>query len=197
MFAQSASSPLSPPLSSPRWLRRSLLGAGLLSLGFGAGCSASADIPEVVVTRSDVEFEGVPLVPGITDVSQTLNTSFDHPSDLELPDGLNPELRPRSVSISGRDDMNDLSFLEGLEITLSSRAPGAPEPVVLAYYERPASGRAGRVVHLQTNKKSDVLSYWDTKQAYYDVEIWGILPPEDWAVDVTFAFSGSISVSTH
>ena len=193
MFAKSVSSRLSSSLS----LRRSLLGVGLLSLGLGAGCSASADIPEVVVTRSDIEFQGVPVVPGITDVTQTLNTSFDHPSDIELPDGLNPELRPLSVSVSGHGDMNDLSFLEGLEVTLSSRAPGAPEPDVLAYYERPASGEAGRVVNLQTNKKSDVLSYWDTKQAYYDVRIWGILPSETWAIDVTFAFSGSISVSTN
>jgi len=167
----------------------------LLSLAFGAGCSASAEIPEVVVTRSDVAFEGVPVIPGITDVAQTLSTTFDHPSDFQLPDALNPELRPLSASVSGRGDMQDLSFLEGLRITLSSRAEGAPPPRILAYYERPRSGQAGRVVELQTNAESDVISYWDTDQAYYDVTLWGILPQEDWAIDVSFAFSGKISVS--
>lgn len=189
MFAKSVSSRFSSSLS--------LFAVCAASVGFGAGCSASADIPEVVVTRSDVEFDAVPVIPGYTDVSQELSTSFDHPSDFELPEGLNPELRPLSASVSGAGDMQDLSFLEGLEITLASRAPGAPEPYVLAYYERPTNGQAGRVVKLQTNKRSDVLSYWDTKEAFYNVKIWGILPPEAWAVDVTFAFSGSISISTN
>jgi hypothetical protein len=192
MFAKSVSSRFSSVS-----LRSSLCALCVTSLGFGVGCSASADIPEVVVTRSDVEFAAVPVIPGYTDVSQELSTSFDHPSDFELPDGLNPQLRPLSASVSGTGDMQDLSFLEGLEVTLASRAEGAPEPYVLAYYERPANGQAGRVVRLQTNKRSDVLSYWDTKEAYYDVRIWGVLPPETWAIDVTFAFSGSISVSTN
>jgi len=193
MFAKSVSS----RLSSSRSLRSSLLGVCLASLAFAAGCSASAEIPEVVVTRTDLEFEGVPVIPGITDVSQTLNATFDHPADFELPDGLNPELRPLYVNVSGHGEMDDLSFLEGLEVKLSSRAPGAPEPEVLAYYERPASGEAGKIVHMQTNKNSDVLSYWDTQEAFYDVKLWGTLPPEAWAIDVTFAFSGSISVSTN
>lgn len=169
---------------------------GLASLALGAGCSASADIPEVVVTRSDVAFQGVPVIPGITDVSQTVSTSFDHPSDFELPEALNPQLRPLSASVAGHGDLSDLSFLEGLSVTLSSRAPGAPEPHVLAYYERPARGEVGRTVRLQTNVESDVLSYWDTNQAFYEVTLWGVLPSEDWAIDVTFAFSGSISLST-
>lgn len=193
MSSQSVLSRFSSSLS----LRSALGAVCVASLGFGAGCSASADIPEVVVTRSDVEFDAVPVIPGYTDITQELSTSFDHPSDFELPGGLNPELRPMSASVSGTGDMQDLSFLEGLEVTLASRAAGAPEPHVLAYYERPAGGQAGRVVNLQTNKRSDVLSYWDTKEAYYDVRIWGILPPEAWAIDVTFAFSGSISVSTN
>jgi hypothetical protein len=166
-----------------------------LALAFGAGCSASAEIPEVVVTRTDVAFEGVPVIPGITDVSQTLSATFDHPSDFELPSELNPELRPISASVSGNGDMRDLSFLEGLTVTLSSRAPGAPPARTLAYYERSPRGNVGRVVELQTNVESDVMSYWDTDQAYYDVTLWGTLPPEDWAIDVTFAFSGKISVS--
>lgn len=193
MFSKS----VSPRFSSSLAGRGSLLGLCVASLASIAGCSASADIPEVVVTRSDVAFQGVPVIPGYTDVSQELSTSFDHPSEFELPSGLNPELRPLSASVSGNGDMQDLSFLEGLEVTLSSRAPGAPEPRVLAYYERPANGEVGRVVNLQTNTQSDVLSYWDTKEAYYDVKIWGILPSRDWAIDVSFAFSGSISVSTN
>jgi hypothetical protein len=192
----SKSAPFHHSSSTPLAARHCLAFVCLASLALGAGCSASADIPEVVVTRSDVGFQGVPFIPGITDVTQTVSTTFDHPSDFELPETLNPELRPLSASVSGHGDLADLSFLEGLQVTLSSRAPGAPESRILAYYERPASGEAGRVLKLHTNVESDVLSYWDTDQAYYDVTLWGILPTEDWAIDVTFAFSGSISVST-
>jgi hypothetical protein len=180
---------------TPFSTQRSCVTLALLSLAFGAGCSASAEIPEVVVTRTDVAFMGVPVIPGITDVTQTVSTSFDHPSDFELPSELNPELRPLSASVAGNGDMQDLSFLEGMKVTLSSRAEGAPPPRTLAYYERPANGAVGGVVNLQTNVESDVLSYWETKQAYYEVTLWGVLPSEDWAIDVTFAFSGSISVS--
>jgi hypothetical protein len=183
-------------VSYPNHIVRSASGALVLAaLALGAGCSASADIPEVVVTRSDVAFEGVPTVPGITDVTQTVSASFDHPSDFKLPEELNPELRPLAASVSGHGDMRDLSFLEGLKVTLSSHAEGAPPPRTLAYYERPSNGTVGRVVELQTNVESDVMSYWDTEQAYYDVTLWGVLPAEDWSIDVSFAFSGKISVS--
>jgi hypothetical protein len=175
--------------------RRAHLAVSLLSLALGAGCSASAEIPEVIVTQSDIEFPGVPAIPGVTDVTQTVSTTFDHPSDVQLPDELNPELRPISASVTGRGSMQDLSFLEGLKVTISSHAEGAPPARTLAYYERPSNGKVGRVVNLQTNTESDVISYWDTDQAYYDVTLWGTLPSKDWAIDVSFAFSGKVSIS--
>jgi hypothetical protein len=192
MLSNTASTILSSLLSARR------LGGAvcLLGLAVGTGCSASADIPQVTVTRSDVEFLGVPLVPGITDVDQTVSSTFDHPSDFELPDALNPELHPLSASIEGRDDMRDLSFLDKMTVTLSSRAPNAPEPILLASYERVGNGSVGRVIELDTDSNSDVLSFWDTKEAYYDITLWGTLPEQDWSVDVTFAFSGRLSISS-
>ena len=67
---------------------------------------------------------------------------------------------------------------------------------MLASYERRGNGSAGRVLELEIDSNTDVLSYWDTKQAYYDITLWGTLPEEDWSVDVTFSFSGRLSVST-
>lgn len=179
-----------------RGLCRATSALSLLALAALSGCSAEAEIPEVVVTRSDVAFEGVPYIPGITDVSQSVTTSFEHPSDFELPSGLNPELRPLSANISGRGTMQDLSFLEGLTVTLSSRAPGAPEPEVVASYERTRTSGVGRVVNLEIDPSSDVLAFWDTKQAFYEVTLWGVMPEERWAIDVTFAFEGRLSVSS-
>jgi hypothetical protein len=161
-------------------------------LALGAGCSAEAEIPEVTVTRSDVEFEGVPSIPGITDTTQEVTAEFEHPSDFELPEDLNPELRPLAAEITARGDMRSLSFLEGLRVTLSSRAPGAPPPLVVASYEK-GNGTVGRVVKLEIEPESDVLSYWDTDQAYYEVTLWGVLPEQDWSIDVSFSFSGKLS----
>jgi hypothetical protein len=188
MFSNTASSIVSSSTS--------VLAVCLLGLAVGTGCSASADIPEVTVTRSDVEFLGVPLVPGYTDVDQTVTSTFDHPSDFELPSELNPELHPLGASIEGRDNMQDLSFLDRMTVILGSRAPNAPEPIVLASYERAGNGEVGRVVRLETASNSDVLSFWDTKEAYYDITLWGTLPEQDWSVDVTFSFSGHLSVSS-
>ena len=138
-------------------------------------------------------FEGVPVIPGVTDTTQEVSTEFDHPSDFELPQDLNPELHPLAAKIMARGDMPSLSFLEGLRVTLSSRAPGAPPPLVVASYERPTNGTAGRVINLEIDRDSDVLSYWDTDQAFYDVTLWGVLPAQDWSIDVSFSFSGKLS----
>lgn len=173
--------------------RGALLALGALSLGLGA-CSAEAELPEVLVTQHDVAFEGVPFIPGITDVSHTVTTTFDHPSDLDLPEELNPELRALSTTVYARGDMQDLSFLEELTLILASRVPGAPEPIVLAAYQRSGSGDVGRVLELETDGDSNVLDIWDTDDAYYELSLSGVLPESAWSVDVTFAFSGRLSV---
>lgn len=187
---------LSHSRSSSRAHRaRPWLGAALLlSAAAPLGCSASAELPEIVVTKSDVPFIGVPRIPGITDTSQTVSTSFDHPKGFELPEFMNPELRPLGASIAGRGTMNDLSFVEGVTLTLSSRAPDAPPPLVVANYERSGTG-VGRVLQLDTANDADVLEYWSTEDAYYDVRLWGIMPEDDWAVDVIVSFAGELSVS--
>jgi hypothetical protein len=163
---------------------------------WGLGCSASADIPEVVVTQSDITFVGVPHIPGF-DVPNTVTTSFDHPEGLSLPDSLNPQLHALSGTITARGEMQDLSFLEGLTLTIASRAEGAPAPQVVASYARPSSVVPGPIVRLVTEGDADMLDYWSTKNAFYEVKLWGNLPQQDWAIDVSVSFAGEISVSTN
>jgi hypothetical protein len=162
----------------------------------GIGCSARADIPEVEITQSDIEFPGVPHLPGV-DPSQTVSTSFDHPNGMSLPDSLNPELHPLGASITATGTMQDLSFLESLTLTISSRAVNAPPPQVVARYERNGSAAIGNVIQLETDSDTDVLDFWQTSGTFYDVTLSGSLPAEDWAIDVTVAFSGAISVSAN
>jgi hypothetical protein len=167
-----------------------LLLGGLVSLG----CSASAEIPEVVVTQSDVGFDGVPRVPGLPDVTTTLETQFDHPKGLGLPEAFDPELYPLAGQVMARDGMADLSFVQELKLTLSSRSEGAPAPRVVASYVATGSGTVGKVLQLKTDNDSDVLEYWGTKNAFYDLEVSGVLPENAWAVDVVVSFTGKLSI---
>ncbi len=162
----------------------------------GLGCSAQGDIPEVVLTQSDVGFDGVPRIPGVPSATSTLRTTFDHPKGFELPSFFNPELYPLAAHITGLGDMRDLTFVEGLTLTLSSRAEGGPPPRVVATYERESGSAVGRVVDLDTDGDSDVLTYWSTQSAFYDITIWGDLPEQAWAIDVNVTLSGKISVSS-
>ena len=63
----------------------------------------------------------------------------------------------------------------------------------VAQHELAQFGPAGQgpylnlVVALETDYDSDVLSYWTTDSAYYDVTLSGMLPENDWAIDVTVA----------
>jgi hypothetical protein len=163
----------------------------------GVGCSASADIPEVVVTQTDVGFDGVPRIPGVTDVQTDLETQFDHPSGMELPDFLDPELHPLSAQVLARDGMADLAFIQSLTLTLTSRSPDAPAPKVVASYTRPSTGTIGKTIDLHTDRGTDVLKYWGKEGAFYDLAVSGILPEDHWAVDVSFSFSGHLSVSSN
>lgn len=162
----------------------------------GLGCSAQADIPEVVMTRSDVSFDGVPRLPGVSGMTNTVSTTFDHPKGFDLPAFFNPELYALSANITGLGDMRDLSFVEGITLTLSSHAEDGPPPRVMATYERTPGGAVGRVVQLDTDGDSDVLDFWGTESAFYDVTVWGVLPEQAWAIDVNVAFTGSLSVSS-
>lgn len=167
-----------------------------LSLLFGLGCSARADIPEVVLTQNDVAIDGVPRIPGVGAESTVVTTTFDHPKGFELPDFFKSELHALSAKATALGDMEDMSFVEGLTLTLASRTDATLEPIVVASYERGQGALSGSVMEMEIDSDANVLSYWETKSAYYDLSVWGQMPEDAWALDVTVAFSGSISVSS-
>jgi hypothetical protein len=173
-----------------------LVAAGCVAACMGAtGCSAKADIPEVVVTESDIAFDGVPLVPGLTD-DATLETQFDHPDGVDLPTSLNPKLYALSAKVTARGDMQDLSFLKTIKLQIASHT-NTPPPAVVASYQRGSSGTAGKEIDLNIDSSADVLDYWNTKSAYYIVTISGALPQDNWAIDAAVSFAGQLSISTN
>ena len=67
----------------------------------------------------------------------------------------------------------------------------------VASYRQTGNTAAGKVIHLDIDTDSDVLEYWNTKNAYYQLEISGVLPENTWAVDVVVSFSGKLSISSN
>jgi hypothetical protein len=83
-----------------------------------------------------------------------------------------------------------------LKLTLASRSSDAPPPRVVASYHRTGAG-TGRLLQLKTDNDQDVLEYWSTKNAFYNLEVSGVLPEDGWAVDVVVSFSGKLSISSN
>lgn len=173
--------------------RNLLLGIGLLAT---SACSAHGDIPNITVTESDLQFQGVPEVLSELDDTPTLTTRFEHPSDFDLPDFLNPELRVTRASMRVEDGVSDLSFVRSLRLVLGSDGPNAPTPVVMAEYQRLGGARVGDELEITPERNIDVLQHWETGEAYYELTLSGDgMPSRDWTVAVTVQFSGSIDVS--
>jgi hypothetical protein len=181
------------PHSAASSARNLLVGIGLLG---ASACSAHGDIPNITVTESDLQFEGVPEALSALDDSPTLTTRFEHPSDFDLPDFLNPELRVERASMRVEDGVADLSFVRSLRLVLGSDGPDAPAPVVMADYQRLGGARVGQVIEITPENDVDVLEHWETGEAWYELTLSGDgMPSRDWSVAVTVQFSGSIDVS--
>lgn len=173
--------------------RNLLLGASLLAT---SACSAHGDIPNITVTESDLQFQGIPEVLSELDDTPTLTTRFEHPSDFDLPEFLNPELRVTRANMRVEDGVSDLSFVRNLRLVLGSDSPDAPPRVVMAEYQRLAGARVGTTIEASPDRNVDVIQHWETGEAYYELTLSGDgMPSRDWTVAVTVQFSGSIDVS--
>src|ERR1700759_4198241 len=88
------------------------LAASTLALSTGAaGCvSVDAEIPDIEVTQKDLSFAGVPVGSTLGDVSMTRTFSQEHDA-LDLPEGLNPEVKALAVSLTAKSGIKDFSFV--------------------------------------------------------------------------------------
>jgi hypothetical protein len=153
-------------------------------------CSAEGSIPDITVTESDLAFEAMP----VAGLNATLTTRFDQPGDLDLPEFMNPSVHVTGVTITAADGVSDLSFLEGLTVTLDAESPDAPPPEEMAVYARKAGQANTPVLKIDADEKVDVVDHWRTGQAFYEIKLWGTLPDRPWAIDVAVQFNGKIEI---
>jgi len=161
-----------------------------LSTG-AAGCvSVDAEIPDVEVTQKDLAFDGVPIGSALGDVSMTRTFSQEHDA-LDLPQGLNPEVKALAVSLTAKSGIKDFSFVRYLRMTMSDTSDNS-NAVELINYERDDSAPPSNVLKMTAANPVNALDKWKTKSALFTIDIAGTLPDNAWTADVTIRFAGNI-----
>jgi hypothetical protein len=164
-----------------------------LAVTVGGCVSVEADVQDVVVTTQALQINGatVPVDLG----QQEITVRFEHPYDaVDIPEGVDSELRPTRGTIVAASGVDDLSFLSGFRLSIGSTAPEAPPPAVVFEYQRQGDGPAGPTIDVSPTGSSNVIDYWETNGAYYELTVRGDLPERLWTVDVAVEFSGKVSV---
>ena len=177
----------SPSASTLRSLCAFLCVAGLCA------CSARADIPRVEIVQRDVE---IPGAGEFGDLLRATTVSFDHPRSFQLPRAYDAELHALGVTATPTFGVEDLSFVEGLVIRLGSRSDDGLEQVELARYDATAGDHSNEdgSLTIPTNPELDVIEFFGSRAAYYEVSISGELPPDMWRIDIQASFSGELAL---
>ena len=159
-----------------------------LTLGLSgavAGCvSVEADAPDVRITQHGIMFDGM----AAGGDSMIKSYSQQHPK-LDIPAGIDSELKPVAATLVARNGVFDLSFIRSL--SLSMTVDGTSAPVALGSYEPAAGAPAGDQISLTTVNPVNILEAWKTDSATFTLQIVGQLPTNDWAGDVSLDLSVS------
>jgi hypothetical protein len=165
-----------------------LFSALVLVLGgaaVGCGISVEADVPEVEITRHDIAFEGVPVAALIGDVSVTQSFSQMH-DKLDLPNGLDPEVKALGVTVTAKAGIQDFGFLHNFRLLMSDNVH---DPVELVSYESDPTAPPSNVLTLTTANPVNIFDQWKTSSATFTIEVAGTLPPNAWSIDLGIRFS--------
>jgi len=166
----------------------------LVALGMAAaGClSVRADAPEVRLTRTDLQMPAAGLALGGRPVSVTVR--FDSPYEpVELPSGVDSELRPDSLTLTSTSGIADLSVIDSFQVRIGATDPTAPPPALLFDRQSPFDSLSGTQLVATTELHPNVLDYWTKEGAWYELTVTGALPDHVWIADLEVTFSGTAS----
>jgi hypothetical protein len=153
----------------------------------GCGVSVEAEVPDVEVTQTDLSFQGVPLAALIGDVSVSQTFSQKH-KKLDLPSGLNSEVKALGVSVTAKSGIKDFSFIHNLRLTMSD---DVHPPVTLIDYQQDPNVPPSAVLDMKSANPANTFEQWKSDSANFTVQVAGTLPTDDWKVDVSIHFGGS------
>jgi hypothetical protein len=160
------------------------LALGLTGAATGCTLSVEADLPDIQITQHGLLFEGAPG----GEASMTKSYSQQH-TKLDLPSGIDPQLKTLAVTLVANSGVPDLSFIEFLSVSMTP--DGSDTPILLGSYEPVAGATAGNRIGLTTLNPVDVFGAWKTGSATFTLQIVGALPTNDWSGDVTVDLAAS------
>lgn len=155
------------------------------------GClQATADIPDMEVTRQNVAIQPAPsTIPAGTEGTVVQQFTYEK-SPSPLPKSVTSNLHATDVIITLKQGAKDLSFIHAAKLTVT--ASGGKAETVIEY--QPGSHQAvGNSITLPLLSAPDSLNPWTVDSSTFELTITGILPQQLWYLDVTLSYSGTIS----
>lgn len=178
-------------ISSPRALLGVLLAAAV-SLGSGAcTLSAEADVPDVEVTQHDIAFAGIPQASLLGPVSTGMSFTQERPK-LDLPSALDSTVQAVKIELRAKSGIKNFDFLRALRITMAPKGYEA-DPIELIYYDKADGAVVGNTLTIASRNPVNILDQWKAESAIFSLQVAGMLPEEDWSIDMVMHFSGKIS----
>ncbi len=151
-------------------------------------------MPSIIVRQKGVVIPGVEAQRGLSSSS----VRFDHPLGVVVPEFFEAELRPLGATASIVDGVDSLDFLRKLSLSLGTRRTSDEDEELpradLGRYERDADDLPGASLTIVAAEPVDVVRYWSTGEAYYELELSGELPKRDWTLDVEAEFRGALGL---
>jgi hypothetical protein len=169
---------------------RLLSAVSVLAALFGA-CSFEADLPDVQITQRGVI---VPGVPQTTPGSPSSTPSFFplSSSDVAWAKGMKTDVLVHRVQIAASGSLTTLDFIDCVHVTVA--APSSSEGAIrIMDYERNEEAPSSSVIDVNIPAPVDITTVWSADQTVVELQIAGLLPEQDWTVDVTLNLSGKIT----
>jgi len=156
------------------------------------GCiQAKAEVPEVEITRQNIQVPATPAaVPDGTIVTLKKQFQYDQ-APVSLPDNVTIDVRATEITISLRKGPADLSFVH--EASLTVFKSGSAAETVASY--KSSAQPAGRFVTVPMQGDPKLLDPWLIEDSTFELKLVGALPKQEWSVDVSIKYSGSLSYS--
>jgi hypothetical protein len=177
-------------MKSISFFPKQILAALSLATVFAGGCvSVDASLPEMQLVQGGMEFPAVPAqVVGEVSVSQSFSYAHD---PIELPEGMESNVRTVGVSLLANQGIEDFSFLRSMKIQISDDVNPAIE---LASFEHApgTTDNAGEVLVMKVNPDVDTLGIMKTESLGFVVDLSGALPTANWSMDVLIDMSGEV-----
>jgi hypothetical protein len=158
-----------------------------------AACGVTVAQAEVKVTNLCVPYNGVTIQgvdPGTTEVDHQFTYT-----KLAALQNLAQEIQNLqfvSLSATAVSGITDLSFIQAANVTVASGDPSSPLPTIDVYDCDGNCVPNGNTLDVPATFQVSALAYIETGSVVVDLEVDGELPINDWVIDISACFQGTL-----